>query len=73
LCLLSPLELVLFLKELKEWESPGAESQDESAQDSHISRRPLDIMEAPGRLHLSDSRHILWIRVNTLSGDHISE
>jgi hypothetical protein len=26
LCLLSPLELVLLLEELKEWESPDAES-----------------------------------------------
>jgi hypothetical protein len=26
LCLLSPLELVLFLEELKEWESPDVES-----------------------------------------------
>jgi hypothetical protein len=26
LCLLSPLELVLFFEELKKWESPDAES-----------------------------------------------
>jgi hypothetical protein len=26
LCLLSPLELVMFLEELKEWEFPDAES-----------------------------------------------
>jgi hypothetical protein len=69
LCLLSPLELVLFLKELKEWESPDAESRDESAQGSHTSHRLLDIMEAPGWLHLGDSRHLLWVRVNTTSGD----
>jgi hypothetical protein len=73
LCLLSPLELVLFFKELKKWESPDTESRDESAQGSHTSHQLLDIMEALGRLHLGDSRHLFWVRVNALSGDHIPE
>jgi hypothetical protein len=73
LCLLRPLELVLFLEELKEWESPDAESRYESAQGSHASRQLLDIMEALGWLHLGDSRQLLWVRVNTTSGDHIPE
>jgi hypothetical protein len=55
LCLLSPLELVRFLEDLKEWESPDAKSRDESAQGSHISRQLLDIMEALGWLHLAHS------------------
>jgi hypothetical protein len=55
LCLLSPLELFLFLEELKEWESPDIESRDESSQCSHTSHQLLDIMEALGRLQLSDS------------------
>jgi hypothetical protein len=73
LCLLSPLELVLFLVELKEWESADDESQDESAQGNHTSCQLLDIMEAIGRLHLGDSQHLLWVRVNTTLGDHIPE
>jgi hypothetical protein len=72
-CFLSPLELVMFLEEIKEWESPDAESWDESAQCSHTSRQLLDIMEALGRLHFGDSWHLLWVRVNTTSGDHIPE
>jgi hypothetical protein len=44
LCLLSPLELVLFLEELKERESPDAESQDKPAQSGHASRQLLHIM-----------------------------
>jgi hypothetical protein len=35
LCFLSPLELVMFLEELREWESPDAETRDEPAQGSH--------------------------------------
>jgi hypothetical protein len=45
LCLLGPLELVLFLEELKEWESPDAESRDEPAQGSHTPHQLLEIME----------------------------
>jgi hypothetical protein len=41
----------MFLKELKEWESLDAESQD--------SRHLLDIMQTLGWLHFSDSRHLL--------------
>jgi hypothetical protein len=48
LCLLCPLELVLFFEELKKWESLDAESRDEFAQDSHTSCQLLDIMEALG-------------------------
>jgi hypothetical protein len=51
LCLLCPLELVLFFEELKKWESPYAEWRDESAQGSHTSHQILDIMEALGWLH----------------------
>jgi hypothetical protein len=71
LCFLSPLELAMFLEELKEWESPDAESRDESAQGSHTSYHLLDIMEALGQLHLGVSRHLLQVRVNTTSGDCI--
>jgi hypothetical protein len=70
---LSPLKLVLFLEELKERESPDAESRDEPAQSGHTSCQLLHIMEAPGRLHFSDSRHLLWVRVNAMMGDHIPE
>jgi hypothetical protein len=59
LCLLSPLELVLFIEELKERESPDAESRDKPAQRSHASRQLLHVMEALGRLHVSNSRHLL--------------
>jgi hypothetical protein len=30
-------------------------------------------MEALGRLHFGDSRHLLWVRVNTTMRDHIPE
>jgi hypothetical protein len=30
-------------------------------------------MKALGRLHFGDSRHLLWVRVNTTIGDHIPE
>jgi hypothetical protein len=59
MCLLGPLELVLFFEELKKWESPDAESRNESSQGSHTSRQLLYIMEALGWLHLGDSRHLL--------------
>jgi hypothetical protein len=49
----------MFLKELKEWESLDAESQYEPAQGGHAPRQLLDIMETLGRLHFSDSRHLL--------------
>jgi hypothetical protein len=55
LCLLSPLELALFLEEHEELESPDAESRDESAQGSHTYCQLLDFKEALMRLHLSDS------------------
>jgi hypothetical protein len=58
LCLLSPLELVLFLEKLEERESPDAKSRDEPTQGSRAPRQLLDIMEALGRLHLGDSRHL---------------
>jgi hypothetical protein len=45
----------MFLKELKEWESPDVESRDEPAQSSHAPRQLLDIMEALGWLDFSDS------------------
>jgi hypothetical protein len=48
LCLLSPLELVLFLDELKEMESPDAESRDEPTQGGHTPHQLLYIMEALG-------------------------
>jgi hypothetical protein len=48
LCLLSPLELVIFLEEVKERESPDTESQDEPAQGGHASRQLLHVMEALG-------------------------
>jgi hypothetical protein len=73
LCLLSPLELVLFFDELKERESPDAESQDKPTQSGHASRQLLHVLEALGRLHFGDSRHLLWVRVNTMIGDHIPE
>jgi hypothetical protein len=65
LCLLGTPELVSFFEELKKWESPDVESQNESAQGSHTSHQLLYIMEALGWLHLGDSRHLLWVRVNT--------
>jgi hypothetical protein len=71
LCLLSALELVMFLEELKEWESPNAESRDKSAQGIHAPRQLLNIKEALSQLHLSDIQHLLWVRVNTMMGDHI--
>jgi hypothetical protein len=52
---LSPLELILFLEELKERESPDAESRDEPAQGGHAPHQHLHIMEAFGRLHFGDS------------------
>jgi hypothetical protein len=66
LCLLSPLELVLFLEELKQRESPDAESLDKPAQSGHASRQLLHVMEALGQLHFGDRRHLLWVRVNTM-------
>jgi hypothetical protein len=33
----------------------------------------LDIMEALGRLHFGDSRHLLWVRVYAMMGEHILE
>jgi hypothetical protein len=57
--LLSPLELVIFLEELKERESPDAKSQDELAQGVHAPRQLLYIMEALGRLYFGDSRYLL--------------
>jgi hypothetical protein len=41
LCLLSPLEPFLFLEELKERESPNAESRDKPAQSDHASHHLL--------------------------------
>jgi hypothetical protein len=71
--LLSPPELVLFLEELKERESPNAESRDEPAQGGHAPHQLLHVMEAFGRLHFGDRQHLLWVRVNTTMGDHIPE
>jgi hypothetical protein len=51
MCLLGPLELVLFFEELKERELLDAELQDESAQGSHTPRQLMDIMETLRRLH----------------------
>jgi hypothetical protein len=73
LCLLRPIELVLFFEELKKWESPDAELRDESAQGSQTAYQLLDIIGALGRHHLGDRRHLFWVRVNTPSGDHIPE
>jgi hypothetical protein len=58
LCLLSPLKIVMFLEELKERESPDAESWDEPAQSVHTSCQLLHIMVAFGRLHFSASQHL---------------
>jgi hypothetical protein len=55
LCLLSPLELVLFLEELKERESPNVKSRDKPAQSGHASHQLLHIMEALRQLHFGDS------------------
>jgi hypothetical protein len=55
LCLLCPLELVLFLEELKERESPNTESRDKPAQSGHASHQLLYVMEALGQLHFSHS------------------
>jgi hypothetical protein len=63
LCLLSPLEVVLFFEDLKEWESPDAESQNEPTEGSHEPHQLLDIMKALGRLHLGDSRHLLRVHL----------
>jgi hypothetical protein len=73
LCLLSPLELVMFLDELKERESPDAKSQDGHSQNSHAPCQLLDIMEVLGWLHFSDSRHLLWVRIDSVTGDHITK
>jgi hypothetical protein len=73
LCLLSPLELVVFPEELKERESPDAKSQDKPAQSGHASCQLLHVMEALGQLHFGDSRHLLWVRVDTMTGNHIPE
>jgi hypothetical protein len=45
LCLIGPLELVLFLNDFEERELLDAESRDESTQGSHTSSHLLDIME----------------------------
>jgi hypothetical protein len=55
MCLLCLLELVLFLEELKERESPDAESRDKPTQSGHATRQLLHIMEALGRLHFGGS------------------
>jgi hypothetical protein len=55
LCLFSPLELALFLKELKERESPNAESRYKPALTGNASHQFLHIMEALGRLYFGDS------------------
>jgi hypothetical protein len=55
----------MFLEELKERESPDAELRDEPAQGGHAPRQLLHVMEALERLHFGDSRHFLWVRVNT--------
>jgi hypothetical protein len=73
LCLLSPLKLVLFLEELKERESPNTESRDKPAQSGHASCQLLHVMEALEWLHFGDSRHLLWVTVNTTMRDHIPE
>jgi hypothetical protein len=73
LCLLSSMELVMFLEELKERESPYAESRDEPSQSGHASHQLLHIMEPLGQLHFGDSQHLLWINFNTMMGDHIPE
>jgi hypothetical protein len=73
LCLLSPLELVLFLDDLKERESHDAESRNKPAQSGHAFLQLLHIMEALGWLHFGDSRHLLWVRVDTMKEDHIPE
>jgi hypothetical protein len=70
---MSPLELVMFLEELKERESRDVESRDKRAQSGHASRQLLHIMETLEWLHFGDSRHLLWVRVNTTMGDHIPE
>jgi hypothetical protein len=48
MCLLSPLELVLFLEELEEWESLDVESRDDPSQSSHTSCQLLDIWRLLG-------------------------
>jgi hypothetical protein len=30
-------------------------------------------MEALSQLHFGDSRHLLWVRLNTTMGDHLPE
>jgi hypothetical protein len=59
LCLLSPLELVQFLEDLEQRESPDAESRDKPAQGSHAPGQLLDIMEVLVWLHRGDSHHLL--------------
>jgi hypothetical protein len=59
LCLLSPLELVLFLEELNEWEFPNVESRDKPTQGGHASHQLLHVMEALRWLHFGDSQHLL--------------
>jgi hypothetical protein len=54
LFLRSPLELVMFLEEFKERESPDVESGDEPAQSNHTSHQLLGIMEDLEWLHFSD-------------------
>jgi hypothetical protein len=63
----------MFLEELKERESPDAESRDEPAQGGHTPCQLLYVMEVLGRLHFSDSRHLFWVMVNTTTEDHIPE
>jgi hypothetical protein len=63
----------MFLKELKERESPDTESRDKPAQGGHASRQLLHVMEALGRLHFGHRQHPLWVRVDTTMGDHIPE
>jgi hypothetical protein len=54
LCLLSPLELVMFLEEHKELESSNVESRDDPTQGSHTPRQIMNIIEALRRPHLGD-------------------
>jgi hypothetical protein len=73
LSLLSPLELIMFLEELKEGESPDVESRDEPSQGSHAPRQLMYVMEDLGWLYFGDSRHVLQVRVNNTMGNHILE
>jgi hypothetical protein len=49
----------MFLEDIKERESPDAESRDEPAQGGHAPCQLMYIMEPPGQLHFSDSQHLL--------------